>query len=88
MLYTFAKPGYDHTELQALLAQVTPQDAVVLWQDGVLQAVRFAHIFANLDQVFVLENDIQARGLTTSFNTISLDEFVKLTEQYYPQTAF
>lgn len=90
MLYTFSKAHYDIQELQGILNHLTANDAVVLWQDGVLQAVKNPQFFANQANVFLLEADITARGLNTqltAFQTISLAQFVTLTEQYTPQVA-
>lgn len=87
MLYTFAKAHYDQQELAAILNQVTPQDAVLLWQDGVLLAVRYAPLFANLPHAFVLENDVMARNVTVSLPALSLSGVVKLSEDYFPQFA-
>ncbi|AGO17210.1 DsrH/TusB family sulfur relay protein [Glaesserella parasuis] len=84
MLYTFSKAQYDLSTLNAILEQVTPDDVIVLWQDGVLQAVKYPQLFTN-KTVFVLQNDIEARGLTTTLPTISLAMLVQLTEKYYPQ---
>lgn len=86
MLYTFSKAQYDLSTLNAILEQVTPDDAILLWQDGVLQAVKYPQFFANT-QIFILKNDLIARGLKTTFPTISLEELVKLSEQYFPQIA-
>ncbi|KAE9535428.1 sulfurtransferase complex subunit TusB [Ursidibacter arcticus] len=87
MLYTFSKAQYDLHQLQSILSQVQPEDAVVLWQDGVLQAVKYPEIFATITNLFILENDLQARGLKTDFKVISLGEFVRISERYYPQFA-
>lgn len=91
MLYTFSKAHYATQELQALLTQVSENDAIVLWQDGVLQAVKNPQFFAN-QRIFALDNDVQARGLNhyipEYIQRISFDEFVSLTEQFYPQIAF
>ncbi|MDP0382672.1 DsrH/TusB family sulfur metabolism protein [Glaesserella parasuis] len=84
MLYTFSKAQYDLSTLNAILEQVIPDDVIVLWQDGVLQAVKYPQLFTN-KTVFVLQNDIEARGLTTTLPTISLAMLVQLTEKYYPQ---
>lgn len=85
MLYTLSKA---HTEqLDQILAQLNPQDAVVLWQDGVLQAVKNPQIFATLPNVFVLENDLLARGLSCELPTVSMTDLVELTEQFYPHIA-
>lgn len=87
MLYTFSKAQYDLLTLNAILEQVTPDDAIVLWQDGVLQAVKYPQFFAN-KKIFVLANDVEARGLTILMPLISLNEFVTLTETHFPQIAF
>ncbi|QGM79923.1 sulfurtransferase complex subunit TusB [Otariodibacter oris] len=91
MLYTFSKAYYDLEELQQTLDLLTEKDAVVLWQDGVLLAIKHTEVFRSIDNIFLLENDITARGLTTispEIPLISLKEFVRLTEHYYPQIAF
>lgn len=92
MLYTFSQAHYDNQTLQSLLAQIRPQDAVLLWQDGVLQAVRYAEFFANCPQLFVLEQDVLARGIDAQipahFQRLTLDDFVRVSEQYFPQMAF
>lgn len=87
MLYTLSQAHYDNDELQALLAQITTDDALVLWQDGVLQRVKFPQFFANVPNLFALQNDLDARGLTLDITAISLEEFVQLTERFFPQVA-
>lgn len=87
MLYTLSQADYNPNELSQLLQQITDNDAVVLWQNGVLQAVKFPDFFANIPNVFVLENDIKARGLTVTFNTITLSEFISISEKFFPQVA-
>lgn len=85
MLYTLS---HSHSEsLNALLAQITANDALVLWQDGVLQAVKNPQIFATLPNVFVLENDLLARGLSCELPAVSMIDLVELTEQFYPHIA-
>lgn len=89
MLYTISKAQYDD-EMLHLLSHISDNDAVVLWQDGVLQAVKNPQLFANLPRCYLLEQDIIARGLTqtlSSFQTISLTEFIQLSETYFPQMA-
>ena len=41
MLYTFSQAHYSETELQRYLTEITENDSVVLWQDGVLLAVKY-----------------------------------------------
>lgn len=87
MLYTLSKAQYDKQELSTLLAQLQPTDALLLWQDGVLQAVKNPQLFANRENVFALTQDLQARNLTVTMETISLEQAVRLTEEFYPQVG-
>lgn len=87
MLYTLSKAQYDKQELSTLLAQLQPTDALLLWQDGVLQAVKNPQLFTNRENVVALTQDLQARNLTTAVKTISLEQAVKLTEAFYPQMS-
>ncbi|EIJ72362.1 sulfurtransferase complex subunit TusB [Haemophilus parahaemolyticus] len=87
MLYTLSKAQYDKQELSTLLAQLQPTDALLLWQDGVLQAVKNPQLFANRKNVFALTQDLQARNLTVTVETISLEQAVRLTEWFYPQVS-
>lgn len=87
MLYTLSKAQYDKQELTTLLAQIQPTDALLLWQDGVLQAVKNPQLFANRENVFALTQDLQARNLTVTVETISLEQAVRLTEGFYPQVS-
>ncbi|WGE71705.1 sulfurtransferase complex subunit TusB [Actinobacillus equuli subsp. haemolyticus] len=87
MLYTFSKAQYELTELNQILAQITANDAVVLWQDGVLLVVKYPQLFSQISHLFILANDLEARGLNTKFKSISLTEFVKVSETFHPQVA-
>ena len=94
MLYTFSQAHYSQTELEQYLLNATAQDAVVLWQDGVLLALKQADVFVRCHaSCFALENDILARNLTAllpndaKVRSISLADFVPLSEQYFPQIA-
>ena len=87
MLYTLSKAQYDKQELTTLLAQLQPTDALLLWQDGVLQAVKNPQLFTNRENVVALAQDLQARNLTTTVKTISLEQAVRLTEEFYPQVS-
>ena len=87
MLYTLSKAQYDKQELSTLLAQLPPTDALLLWQDGVLQAIKNPQLFANRENVFALTQDLQARNLTVTVETIYLEQVVRLTEEFYPQVS-
>ncbi|MBN6063354.1 DsrH/TusB family sulfur relay protein [Aggregatibacter actinomycetemcomitans] len=94
MLYTFSQAHYSPAELERYLLNATAQDAVVLWQDGILLALKQADLLARCKaQCIVLQEDILARNLTallpssTKVRSISLVDFVAISEQYYPQIA-
>ena len=93
MLYTFSQAHDSETELQRYLTETTENDAVVLWQDGVLLAVKYGEMFTQCKgQCFVLEQDVLARNLTAllpnnKVRSISLTDLVDLTAQYSPQIA-
>ena len=94
MLYTFSRAHYSETDLQRYLTGITENDAVVLWQDGVLLAVKYREMFTQCKgQCFVLEQDVLARNLTALLLennkvwSISLTDLVDLTAQYSPQIA-
>ena len=93
MLYTFSQAHYSETDLQRYLTDITENDAVVLWQDGVLLVVKYGEMFTQCKgQCFVLEQDVLARNLTTLLSnnkvrSISLADLVDLTAQYSPQIA-
>ena len=98
MLYTFSQAHYSQTELEHYLLNATAQDAVVLWQDGVLLAVKYPAYFADCEGICVmLEEDILARNLTAflpnaypkanKVRLISMLDFVDITERYAPQLA-
>lgn len=93
MLYTFSQAHYSETELQRYLTEITENDAMVLWQGGVLLAVKYGEMFTQCKgQCFVLEQDVLARNLTALLSnnkvrSISLADLVDLTAQYSPQIA-
>ncbi|MDG6881488.1 sulfur transfer complex subunit TusB [Phocoenobacter uteri] len=90
MLYTLSNAQYNLSELEEILGNITEQDAVVLWQNGVLQAVKNSQLFAKIANLYILEQDVQARGLAitrSNFQQINLTQLVELTEKYYPQLA-
>ncbi|OOF44087.1 hypothetical protein BKK51_09965 [Rodentibacter trehalosifermentans] len=94
MLYCFSQADYGFDKLLNLLSGVTENDAVVLWQDAVLLAVKYPRHFACCKgQCFAFETDISARNLTallpkeSQVRLISLMELVEISEQYFPQIA-
>lgn len=95
MLYTFSQADYNENELLSYLSRCSCQDALVCWQDAVLLPIKYPHLWQNLPaSCYVLQTDLQARQLeqvfsllNTNIQPISLNEFVDLTEQYFPQIA-
>lgn len=88
MLYTFSQAHYEQEEFNALWAMLTPNDAVVFWQDGVLWAAKIPGVLEMAQTcVYALENDLLARGLNLALSRITLDELVELTETHFPQVA-
>ncbi|VEB22422.1 sulfur transfer complex subunit TusB [Avibacterium volantium] len=102
MLYTFAKADYDSQTLARYFENFTEQDCLVLWQDGVLLPFKHQELFTQLAvPCYALENDIYARNLQeiaphfvncdennkSKVRLISLQDFVVLTERYFPQVG-
>ena len=94
MLYTFSQADYDQQTLEIYVRNANAADAIVLWQDGVLLAIQQADVLARCQApCFVLENDLLARNLTAllpenaKVRSISLADFVAISEQYSPQIA-
>ena len=94
MLYTFSQADYDQQTLEIYLRNANATDAIVLWQDGVLLAIKQADVLARCQApCFVLENDLLARNLTAllpenaKVRSISLADFVAISEQCSPQIA-
>lgn len=90
MLYTFSQADYNHDELTSFLTKLNVQDAVLLWQDGVLLAVKYPDLFAECKaNCYALELDLNARNLAALISpkvrSISMPFLVKLTEHYTPQ---
>lgn len=93
MLYSFSQANYGQEDLQCHLSHLCNQDAVILWQDGVLLPLKQPPLWQNLPcEIFVLDIDLQARGVQSiisaeKFKIISLTDLVKLSEKYFPQFA-
>lgn len=94
MLYTFSQADYAQRELEGYFANITENDAVVLWQDGVLLAIKYPHYFEQCPaKCLLLEQDILARNLTallpreSKVQSITMLDFVAITQKFYPQLA-
>ncbi|ROW60418.1 sulfurtransferase complex subunit TusB [Cronobacter malonaticus] len=95
MLYTLSHSPWQ-VDIHALLRLVRPGDDILLMQDGVVAAVKdnghLATLLASPARVVALQNDVKARGLaaqiSSSIDTISYTEFVKLTVKHASQMAW
>lgn len=90
MLYTLSQADYNNDELTFLLTNANDQDAVLLWQDGVLLAVKYPDLFTKCTaNCYALELDLNARNLAAlippKVRPISMPFLVELTEHYTPQ---
>lgn len=95
MLYTFSKSEYDTETLSRYVEHCSSQDCIVLWQDGVLLPLKYPDLFSRLTACcYALEVDLNARNLTEIFlncgnkvQSISLTDFIEITEKYFPQIS-
>ncbi|ELY5853318.1 sulfurtransferase complex subunit TusB [Cronobacter malonaticus] len=95
MLYTLSHSPWQ-VDIHALLRLVRPGDDILLMQDGVVAAVKdnghLATLLASPARVVALQSDVEARGLaaqiSSSIDTISYTEFVKLTVKHASQMAW
>ncbi|ELY5939987.1 sulfurtransferase complex subunit TusB [Cronobacter malonaticus] len=95
MLYTLSHSPWQ-VDIHALLRLVRPGDDILLMQDGVVAAVKdnghLATLLASPARVVALQSDVEARGLgaqiSSSIDTISYNEFVKLTVKHASQMAW
>lgn len=94
-LHTLSRSPY-HTDIDAILRCVLPQDALLLLQDGVIAALGQGNMVVRLlafgIPVYVLQEDVNARGLAEQISTstilIDYTEFVRLTAQHAVQLAW
>lgn len=86
MLYTIAASPFQ-CDFAAILRLITPNDAVLLLQDGVIAAIKQSTHLGELQQkgapIYVLNADINARGLQNMISEqvtlASYQDFVQLT---------
>ncbi|ELY2782786.1 sulfurtransferase complex subunit TusB [Cronobacter turicensis] len=95
MLYTLSRSPWQ-SDINALLRLVCPGDDLLLMQDGVVAALDdsryLAALLASPARVAALHCDVEARGLSaqisSNIDTISYNEFVKLTVKHANQMAW
>lgn len=79
---------------------ISDQDAVLLWQDGVLIGLKndsqenaiLTQLKQRTSHIYVLYNDLVARGLIDfidpNLQVIHFPELVALTQRFYPQKVW
>ncbi|MCK3658149.1 hypothetical protein A4G18_05345 [Pasteurellaceae bacterium Pebbles2] len=94
MLYTVSQQQYTQTELQRYFDELSSDDAVILWGNGVYLLAKQPALFQHLNApCYAIKADLEARGLLdllsqkTNINAITMDDFVQLTERHSPQFA-
>ncbi|CNE21838.1 sulfurtransferase complex subunit TusB [Yersinia nurmii] len=95
MLYTVSRSPFQ-CDLSALLRLTSDEDAILFLQDGVLATLKDADVLNillnNSASLFVLENDLAARGLvgqnSDKIPAISYNHFVDLTTKHRQHLAW
>lgn len=91
MLHTVNKSPFSHTSLESCLRFIKSDDVLLLLEDGVYAAARGtsrSHLVEQAlknGQVYAMQADLKARGLTDLIVGIQLadyDTFVELLEQH------
>ncbi|MBL4681045.1 MAG: sulfurtransferase complex subunit TusB [Pseudomonadales bacterium] len=91
LLHTINKSPFVHLSFQSLLSFCDSSDAIVLIEDGVLSIKHPIIEKVKGIPIYALETDIQARGLSASYenqskiNAISYAQFVQLCTEYPKQ---
>ncbi len=95
MLHTLMTSPFT-CDLPAMLRLLSPGDDVLLLQDGVIAAMTGSQALAALLDsgagIYVLQEDLQARGLTGQISTnatqVSYNQFVALTVKHPQQLSW
>lgn len=83
-LHTVKHSPFSHQALTQALAQLQPEDRLLLWQDGVIAATapqwqQQLQPLAASKRLYVMKEDLQARGLSQEIGeTISMSDWVTL----------
>lgn len=96
MLYSFSKSYYSRDDLIDILNSVTKDDALLFWMDGVLLPIKYPDLFQKIICTQqVLKRDLDARNIenillqkSPQITSISINDCVFLTTQYFPQISY
>ncbi|OIN03823.1 sulfurtransferase complex subunit TusB [Oceanisphaera psychrotolerans] len=87
MLHTVKDSPFGHRALEQALHHLQPQDRLVLWQDAVIAATVPAwqarlQTLADSDRLYVMQEDLQARGLHPGVGeSIAMERLVELVAE-------
>ncbi|MGB5855817.1 MAG: sulfurtransferase complex subunit TusB [Oceanisphaera sp.] len=88
MLYTIKQSPFSHQALVQALAQMQPDDRLLLWQDAVIGAtvsqwLSLLQPLAATGRLYVMQEDLQARGLTHQVGEmICMADWVRLVAEW------
>ena len=96
MLHLVFKSPSQSSGLAECLAIAAPDDEILLLEDAVITTVKDNHwqlcLEAKKDRIFVLEEDLKARGLENfvmdGIKSIDIQGFVELTEKHSTQISW
>ena len=84
MLHLIQKSPFQSQCLEDCLNIAAPDDSFLLMQDGVY-AIQKADFIEQHDNIYILESDLKARGLTNNHpnvSSITYADFVELTKTH------
>ena len=87
ILHKISTSPYTNSALSQCLKRITPEDGLLLIQDGVY-AIKHQDSLAKLEELsnlYLLSDDLKARAISVEnpkFNQISYEQFVDLSLQY------
>ncbi|WP_417617837.1 sulfurtransferase complex subunit TusB [Oceanisphaera sp.] len=88
MLHTVKQSPFSHQALTRALAQMQPDDRLLLWQDAVIGASTskwqpLLQALADSGRLYVMQEDLQARGLTLLCGEpVCMADWVKLVAEW------
>ncbi len=99
MLHIVNKSPFDRNSLQSCLRLAQPNDAILMYEDGIYAAFKGTVIENDIQttlskcKMYVLKPDFEARGMNEGnvipgIQSVSYSEFVDLTVQYSPVQAW
>lgn len=79
MLYTLSKANYDEETLNFFFSHLSENDAVVLWQDGVLQAVKVRN-FCKIAPLLFIGTRCASSRIAREAHCISVHFIIRISQ--------